>query len=131
MQNSSSSTPPSIKPQHRVAKKRAVRRRRIDLDCGCSIYVHLNCRNHGFTHRGTHHCSSSQEWRVYLGGTKSPLFQDIQRRGSAIHNDQDIHDRDQVQPQPEEGAASTQGLPELPSLDDIPDSFWDDIFGVV
>nr|ARM20156.1 transcriptional activator [Jacquemontia yellow vein virus] len=94
MQNSSSSTPPSIEPKHRIAKKRAVRRRRIDLDCGCSIYISINCRNHGFTHRGTHHCSSGKEWRVYLEGTKSPLFQDIQPRGPAIHSDKDIHSPD-------------------------------------
>ncbi|AAR95969.1 TrAP [Tomato mosaic leaf curl virus] len=130
MQNSSSSTPPSIKPQHRRAKRAraTIRRRRLDLDCGCSVYVHINCRNHGFTHRGTHHCSSSNEWRFYLGGSKSPLFQDNPSGGPSIHNDQNLHHPNPVQLQPEEGVESTQGLPEFPNLDDISSSFWDDIF---
>nr|QLB45385.1 transactivator protein [Tomato golden mottle virus] len=131
MQNSSSSTPPSIKPKHRIAKRKGIRRKRIDLDCGCSIYVHINCANNGFTHRGTHHCSSSREWRFYLGCSKSPIFQDIQRGGSHIHEHQDIPRADQVQPQREESFGSTQGIPKFPSLDDIPDGFWDDLFNSV
>nr|QHA25087.1 transcriptional activator protein [Soybean blistering mosaic virus] len=128
MLNSSSSTPPSIKARHRAAKQRAVRRRRIDLNCGCSIYIHIDCRNHGFTHRGTHHCASSREWRLYLGDIKSPLFQDNQRGGSTIHQHQDIPPPDTVQPQHEERVGSPQGISEFPNLDDITDSFWDDIF---
>nr|AGH29631.1 transactivating protein [Tomato chlorotic mottle virus]AGH29636.1 transactivating protein [Tomato chlorotic mottle virus] len=128
MHNSSSSTPPSIKVQHRAAKKRAVRRRRIDLQCGCSIFVHIDCAGHGFTHRGTHHCTSGREWRVYLGNIKSPLFQDVQRRGHTIHEDQSLPCPNTVQPQPEESTGSPQGLSQLPNLDDIPESFWDDIF---
>ncbi|AFZ40231.1 TrAP [Tomato mottle wrinkle virus] len=128
MLNSSSSTPPSIKPRHRAAKQRAIRRKRIDLDCGCSIYIHLNCRNNGFTHRGTHHCASSREWRLYLGDCKSPLFQDNQRRGPPIHNDKDLSSADTFQPQTAESVGSPQGISKFPSLDDIPESFWDDIF---
>ncbi|AAR95976.1 TrAP [Tomato yellow margin leaf curl virus] len=127
MQNSSSSTPPSIKPTHRLAKRRP-RRKRIDLSCGCTIYVHLLCSNYGFTHRGNHHCSSGTEWRFYLGGAESPLFQDSTSGGPSVHNDQSVPHPNQVQPQPEEGIDSTQGLSELPSLDDISSSFWDDIF---
>nr|AGH29646.1 transactivating protein [Tomato chlorotic mottle virus] len=128
MHNSSSSTPPSIKVQHRAAKKRAIRRRRIDLQCGCSIFVHIDGAGHGFTHRGTHHCTSGREWRVYLGNIKSPLFQDVQRRGHTIHEDQSLPRPNTVQPQPEESTGSPQGLSQLPNLDDIPESFWDDIF---
>nr|AFX60762.1 TRAP [Macroptilium yellow spot virus] len=128
MRNSSSSTPPSIKVQHRAAKRRAIRRRRIDIDCGCSIYVHINCRGHGFTHRGTHHCTSGREWRLYLGDIKSPLFQNQPPGGSTIHDNQDIPRPDQVQPQPQESIGSPQGISQFPSLDDIPESFWDDIF---
>nr|QNG62339.1 Trap [Tomato chlorotic mottle virus] len=128
MHNSSSSTPPSIKVQHRAAKRRAIRRRRIDLQCGCSIFVHIDCAGHGFTHRGTHHCTSGREWRVYLGNIKSPLFQDVQRRGHIIHEDQSLPRTNTVQPQPEESTGSPQGLSQLPNLDDIPESFWDDIF---
>ncbi|QCG75875.1 transcriptional activator protein [Tomato twisted leaf virus] len=128
MLNSSSSTPPSIKAQHRIAKKRALRRRRIDLNCGCSIFMHINCSNNGFTHRGEHHCASGREFRFYLGGSKSPLFQDSTSRGSNSHVAQDLPHPDPVQPQPQEGVESSQSFPELPSLDDISSSFWDDIF---
>ncbi|AFD54478.1 transactivating protein [Centrosema yellow spot virus] len=136
MRNSSSSTPPSIKPQHRAAKRRATRRRRIDLDCGCTVYIHINCRNsisslsinHGFTHRGTHHCASGREWRVYLGDNKSPLFQDNQGRRPHIHQHQSLPHPDTVQPQPAESVGSPQGIPQFPSLDDFTDSFWDDLF---
>ncbi|AFQ93628.1 transactivator protein [Bean white chlorosis mosaic virus] len=128
MRSSSPSTPPSIKKKHREAKKRSVRRRRIDLECGCSIYFHIGCTGHGFTHRGTHHCTSGGEWRVYLGDRKSPLFQTIQGRGPTLHEHQDIQRANTVQPQPQESIGSPQSLPELPSLDDIPDSFWVDLF---
>ncbi|ACD93153.1 trans-activating protein [Tomato leaf distortion virus] len=128
MLNSSSSTPPSIKQQHRIAKKRAIRRRRIDIECGCSIYVHINCIGHGFTHRGTHHCTSGREWRLYLGDNKSPVFQDAPSRRHPVHKDQSVSHPDTVQPQPQESVGSPQGIPELPSLDDIDESFWDDLF---
>ncbi|ALK03443.1 transactivator protein [Whitefly-associated begomovirus 2] len=128
MRSSSQSTPPSIKREHKKAKKRAVRRRRIDLECGCSIYFHIGCTGHGFTHRGTHHCTSGREWRVYLGDRKSPLFQDVPSRGTAVHQDQNIQRPDTIQPQPEESIGSPQGVPELPSLDDFTDSFWVDLF---
>nr|QWB14697.1 trans-activating protein [Sida yellow blotch virus]QWB14702.1 trans-activating protein [Sida yellow blotch virus]QWB14707.1 trans-activating protein [Sida yellow blotch virus] len=128
MLNSSSSTPPSIKRRHRIAKRRAPRRRRIDIDCGCSIYVHINCSNHGFTHRGTHHCASGREWRLYLGDNKSPLFQDIPSRGPVVHQDQGVPHTDTIQPQPQESIGSPQGIPQLPSLDDFSDSFWNDLF---
>nr|ADK55019.1 transactivator protein [Cleome golden mosaic virus] len=128
MRGSSSSNLPSIKVQHRVAKRRAIRRRRIDLNCGCTIYIHLNCANYGFTHRGTHHCASSGEWRVYMGDNKSPVFQDIRRGGDPVQNDEGLPRPDPVQPQPEESVGSPQGVPQLPSLDSIGDSFWADLF---
>ncbi|AOT83404.1 trans-activating protein [Sida chlorotic vein virus] len=133
MLNSSSSTPPSIKQQHRIAKKRqaktrAIRRRRIDIECGCSIYVHINCTGHGFTHRGEHHCTSGGEWRLYLGNNKSPVFQDIQGRRPPVHKDPSVSHPNTVQLQPAESVASPQGLFEFPSLDDIDDSFWEDLF---
>nr|AAK50361.1 TrAP [Tomato severe rugose virus] len=128
MRNSSSLTPPSIKVQHRAAKKRGIRRRRIDIECGCSIYVHIGCRGHGFTHRGTHHCTSGREWRLYLGDIKSPLFQDKQSGGSNVHHEQSLPRPNTVQPQPEESIASPQELHQLPDMDDFTDSFWDDIF---
>nr|AEW22962.1 transcriptional activator protein [Tomato leaf curl Sinaloa virus] len=128
MQLSSPSNPPSIKRAHRQAKKRSIRRRRIDLECGCTIYLHIDCTGHGFTHRGAHHCTSSREWRLYLGDRKSPLFQDVPRRGHSVHEDQGIPCTDTVQPQPEESVASPQSIPELPNLDDIDNSFWVELF---
>ncbi|AEF12622.1 transcription activator [Chenopodium leaf curl virus] len=127
MRSSSPSHPPSIKIAHKIAKKRGIRRRRIDLDCGCSIYVHIGCSGHGFTHRGTHHCSSSGEWRFYMGDRKSPLFQDRQGGGTGVHVQQSVPHPDQGKPQPAESVGSPQGLLNLPSLDDFSDSFWDDV----
>ncbi|ABC74552.1 transactivation protein [Rhynchosia golden mosaic virus] len=121
------SSPLSIKAQHRYAK-RQTRRKRIDLQCGCSIYVHINCANHGFTHRGTHHCASSNEWRFYLGGSKSPIFQDNQSGGPITHAQQGLPHSNQSQPQPTESVGSPQSLLQFPSLDDIDDSFWADLF---
>ncbi|AFQ93623.1 transactivator protein [Bean chlorosis virus] len=128
MLNSSSSTPPSIKQKHRIAKKRAIRRRRIDLGCGCTIYFHIGCTGYGFTHRGEHQCTSGREWRVYLGDRKSPLFQDIPSRGPVVYDNQSLPRTNTVQPQPQESIGSPQSLPELPSLDDIDESFWNDLF---
>ncbi|UFT26613.1 transactivator protein [Rhynchosia mottle virus] len=121
------SSPPSIKPRHSYAK-RQTRRKRIDLNCGCSIYVHINCANHGFTHRGTHHCCSSKEWRFYLGGSKSPIFQDNQSGAAHVHTNHGVPHSDTLQPQPAESVGSPQSLSKFPSLDDIDDSFWADIF---
>ncbi|ABV53457.1 transcription activator protein [Macroptilium yellow mosaic virus] len=128
MRYSSPSQPPSIKAQHRLAKRRAIRRRRLDLNCGCSIFLHINCHDHGFTHRGEHHCASGREFRFYLGGSKSPLFQDHHGGGSTIHSNKDLPHTSQSQPQRAESVGSPQSLLQLPSLDDINDSFWDDIF---
>ncbi|ABF67533.1 transactivator protein TrAP [Sida mosaic Sinaloa virus] len=128
MQSSSPSHPPSIKTAHRQAKRRAIRRRRIDLECGCPIYFHIGCIGHGFTHRGIRHCTSGREWRVYLGDRKSPLFQDVPCRRANTYEEQGVPRTDTIQPQPEESVGSPQSLPELPSLDDIDDSFWVDLF---
>nr|CDR32842.1 Transcriptional Activator Protein [Catharanthus yellow mosaic virus]CRL92714.1 Transcriptional activator protein [Cathranthus yellow vein mosaic virus] len=95
-----------IKVRHRAAKRRAIRRKRVDLNCGCSYYVHINCHNHGFTHRGIHHCSSSREWRVYLGDSKSPLFQDNRTPQQATQHEPRHHQHQgpvQSQPQEETG----------------------------
>nr|ABJ52837.1 transcriptional activator protein [Tomato leaf curl Dharwad virus] len=121
MQNSSPSTSHytqvPIKVQHKIAKKRSIRRKRIDLPCGCSYYLHINCHIHGFTHRGTHHCSSSDEWRVYLQGSKSPLFQDHKAPQAPVQLQPRHHSSpDTVQSQPEESIGDTQMLPGLHSF---------------
>ncbi|BAD23955.1 transcriptional trans-activator protein [Honeysuckle yellow vein virus] len=114
------STQVPIKVQHRLGKKRAPRRRRIDLNCGCSIYVALGCANNGFTHRGHHHCSSGMEWRVYLDSAKSPIFQNHEPRSTAIqHGPGHNNDTDPIQPQPEVSTGSTQVLPDLQALDSL------------
>nr|AKH66018.1 TrAP [Mesta yellow vein mosaic virus] len=119
-----------IKVQHREAKKRN-RRRRVDLECGCSYYLSINCFNHGFTHRETHHCSSSMEWRLYLGSTKSPLFQDPKPRGVSLL-EQHGHNKDQdpIQLQPSESSGSAQVFSDLPGLDDLTPSDWSFLKGI-
>nr|AGZ95036.1 transcriptional activator protein [Tomato leaf curl Sudan virus] len=129
MQHSSPSTSRCsqipIKVQHKLAKKKPVRRRRVDLDCGCSYYIHINCINHGFTHRGTHHCSSSKEWRFYLGDKQSPLFQDHQPRQQAIQHEQRRNfDTNPIQSQHQEGVGDSQMFSQLPNLDELTASDW-------
>nr|ADO41093.1 transcription activator protein [Cotton leaf curl Burewala virus]AEY75692.1 transcription activator protein [Cotton leaf curl Burewala virus] len=119
-----------IKVQHREAKRRN-RRRIVDLELGCSLYLSINCHNHGFTHRGTHHCSSSREWRIYLGSSKSPLFQDHQPRQPSIHDEYGYtHDQDPVQSQPEESVGDTQMFHSFPNLDDLTASDWSFLKGL-
>nr|AXE43634.1 TrAP protein [Croton yellow vein mosaic virus] len=83
------STQVPIKVQHKIAKK-GIRRRRVDLPCGCSYFISIACHNHGFTHRGTHHCRSSREWRVYLGDSKSPYFKITQHHNRPFLMKEDI-----------------------------------------
>nr|ALU33562.1 AC2 [Tobacco leaf curl Thailand virus] len=118
------STQVPIKVKHRLAKK-GNRRRRVDLPCGCSYFIALACHDHGFTHRGTHHCSSSREWRVYLGDSKSPLFQDNRPPEPSISNEGRYHHvTNTVQLQPEESSGSAQVFSSLPNLDDFTASDW-------
>ncbi|ADU02159.1 transcription activator protein [Rhynchosia yellow mosaic India virus] len=118
-------SPPSIKAQHRCAKKKAIRRKRIDLKCGCSYYMHINCANHGFTHRGEHHCNSSTEWRIYLGDKKSPIFQDPRASQETVQQQQRHFDcPDQIQPQLKEGTGDSQMFFDLQNLDDLTASDW-------
>nr|ALB25923.1 transcription activator [Okra enation leaf curl virus] len=134
MRSSSSSkehcTQVPIKVQHREAK-RAHRRKRVDLECGCSYYLSINCFNHGFSHRGTHHCSSYKEWRLYLGGSKSPLFQDPQPRRPSIH-DEHGHNKNQdpIQLQPSENSGSAQIISNLRGRDDLTPSDWSFLMGI-
>nr|AWQ13245.1 transcriptional activator protein [Tomato leaf curl Kerala virus] len=119
-----------IKVQHRLAKK-GTRRRRVDLPCGCSYFIALACHNHGFTHRGTHHCSSSREWRVYLGDSKSPIIQDNRSPQPPIPDEPRHHHRPStVQSQPEESVGDTQMFPSLPNLDDLTASDWSFLKGI-
>nr|ACA61013.1 C2 protein [Tomato leaf curl Philippines virus]ACA61019.1 C2 protein [Tomato leaf curl Philippines virus] len=127
MQNSSPSrghsTQVPIKVQHKIAKRRPIRRRRIDLPCGCSYYLGINCASYGFSHRGTHHCSSGREWRIYLDDNKSPLFQDIPTRQDAVLEKPRYHNStDTVQPQPEESVGNTSMFSDLQNLDSFTSS---------
>ncbi|ASL70130.1 transcriptional activator protein [Emilia yellow vein Thailand virus] len=117
------STQVPIKVQHQIAKKKAVRRRRVDLPCGCSYFIAINCASYGFTHRGTHHCSSSREWRVYLGDNKSPIFQDNPTPGKTI-SEEPRHNNgsDPVQLQPEESFGDTSMFSNLPNMDSFTSS---------
>nr|QDG02843.1 transcription activator protein [Pepper yellow vein Mali virus] len=129
MQPSSPSTGHStqipIKVLHRRAKTKAIRRKRIDLDCGCSYYLHIDCINHGFTHRGTHHCSSSKEWRFYMGDKQSPLFHDNKPRHQTVqHEPRHPHTPNTIQSQPQEGTGDSQMFSQLQGLDDLTASDW-------
>ncbi|ABG26050.1 TrAP protein [Erectites yellow mosaic virus] len=116
------STQVPIKVRHRIAKK-TTRRRRVDLPCGCSFFVALKCHNHGFTHRGTHHCSSRREWRIYLDGQQSPVFQNNTTPREAIHDEtRRNHSAGPVQLQPEESVGDTQMFSNLPNLDSFTSS---------
>nr|UOL66043.1 transcriptional activator protein [Squash leaf curl China virus] len=129
MQSSSQSKNHSIpvaKESLPQKKKKNVRRRRIDLPCGCSYYMSINCHDHGFTHRGVHHCGSSREWRVYLGSSKSPIFQNNETRHQALsrgtrHNQSAYN----VQPQPAESTGTSQMCSNVPNLDGLTPSDWD------
>nr|ANI24969.1 AC2 [Tomato leaf curl Karnataka virus]WOB20126.1 transcriptions activator [Tomato leaf curl Karnataka virus] len=124
------STQVPIKVKHRLAKK-GTRRRRVDLPCGCSYFIALACHDHGSTHRRTHHCSSSREWRVYLGDSKSPIFQDNRASQPAIPDEPRHHHRPStVQSQPEESVGDTQMFPSLPNLDDLTASDWSFLKGI-
>nr|ALO02844.1 AC2 [Soybean chlorotic blotch virus] len=130
----SHSTQVPIKVRHRQAKKRQIRRRRVDLRCGCSYFVSINCANHGFTHRGTHHCSSSREWRLYLGGPKSSALQSDRASheysGVAIQHNQASS---AVQPQPPESIRTPQvldNLDDINAIDPLYQSDWDFLEGL-
>ncbi|ABI35961.1 transcriptional activation protein [Okra yellow crinkle virus] len=129
--SASHSTQLPIKVQHRIAKKKVVRRRRIDLKCGCSYYLHINCANHGFSHRGTHHCSSDNEWRFYLGDTKSPIFQDHKTPNTPVQPAVSYNRcPNPVQPQPSEGIGDSQVFSQLQGLDDLTASDWSFLKGI-
>ncbi|QBO66574.1 transcriptional activator protein [Papaya yellow leaf curl virus] len=124
------STQVPIKVQHRLAKK-GIRRRRVDLDCGCSYFIALRCHNYGFTHRGTHHCSSGNEWRVYLGNSKSPVFQDNRAPQPTSPHEQRHHNHTStVQSQPEESVGDSQMFHSFPNLDDLTASDWSFLKGL-
>ncbi|ACZ74636.1 transcriptional activator protein [African cassava mosaic virus-cotton] len=107
------------------------RRRRVDLVCGCSYYLHINCSNHGFTHRGTHHCSSSNEWRVYLGNKQSPVFHNNQAPTTTIPAEPGHHNSPgSIQSQPAEGAGDSQMFSQLQDLDDLTASDWSFLKGL-
>nr|AMP46469.1 transcription activator protein [Deinbollia mosaic virus] len=111
--------------RRRGPKKKTIRRRRIDLNCGCSYYLHINCTNHGFTHRGYHHCSSGTEWRFYLADNKSPTFQDNRPHVQTLQQ-QPRHNitPNPIQPQPQEGIGDSQMFSQLQNLDEITDEDW-------
>ncbi|AIJ03557.1 transcription activator protein [Coccinia mosaic Tamil Nadu virus] len=105
--------------------KRSIRRRRIDLKCGCTYYYTIACHDHGFTHRGVHYCGSSREWRVYLDGAKSPLFQNNRPRSPALSDAPRRHQTgDTIQPQHQEGTSDSQVFSNLPDLDGFTTADW-------
>nr|AHF50192.1 transcription activator protein [Tomato leaf curl Liwa virus] len=124
------STQVPIKVQHRLAKK-GTRRRLVDLDCGCSYFIALRCHGYGFTHRGTHHCSSAENGVFILGYNKSHVFQDNRAPQQAIpEKPRHHHSADTVQSQPEESVGDAQMFSNLPNLDDLTASDWSFLQGI-
>nr|UYS88275.1 transcription activator protein [Pedilanthus leaf curl virus] len=118
------------KVQHRLAKK-GTRGRSVDFRGWGSYFKALACHDHGFTHRGTHHCSSSTEWRAYLGDSKSLLFQVTGPPHQAIPQEpRHHHCPDTVQSQPEESVGDTQMFHSIPNLDDLTASDWSFLKGL-
>ncbi|CAP78912.1 AC2 protein [Ageratum yellow vein virus - [G129]] len=78
MQNSSPSTAHCtqvpIKVQHRIAKRKPIRRRRVDLTCGCSYYFGIDCANHGFSHRGNYSLQLNARVACIPGRSKIPYI---------------------------------------------------------
>ncbi|KAL6994243.1 hypothetical protein U1Q18_012350 [Sarracenia purpurea var. burkii] len=112
------SPPKNQKQLHQRAKKRSIRRRRIDLFCGCTIYVRINCANDGFTHRGDTHAIANAHWRVILGIEKPSLHQANRERYGQPVESSSPHDNN-VQPQPPQRTQSPQGSIPFPDLDNI------------
>nr|AYW01577.1 transcriptional activator protein [Tomato leaf curl New Delhi virus] len=129
MQSSSNSKNHSIpvaKTSLRQKKNKSIRRRRVDLQCGCTYYISINCHDHGFTHRGVHHCGSSREWRIYLENSKSPVFQNFETRQQALPNTaRHNQDSNTVQPQSAESPGASQVFSNFPNLDGLTPSDWD------
>ncbi|CAC85508.1 AC2 protein [Tomato yellow leaf curl China virus-Tb[Y10]] len=120
--SNSHSTQVPIKVKHRIAKK-TTRRRRVDLPCGCSYFIAIGCRDNGFTHRGTTHCSSFREWRLYLDGQKSPIFQDNQTPKETVPEEPRRNNiTNPIQLQPEESVGDTQMFSSLQNLDSFTSS---------
>nr|AEF38358.1 AC2 [Tomato leaf curl New Delhi virus] len=107
-------------------KKKSIPKRRVDLPCGCTYYISINCHDHGFTHRGVHHCGTSREWRIYLGNSKSPVSQTFEARQQALPNTARHHqDSNTIQPQPAESPGTSQVFSNFQNLDGLTPSDWD------
>nr|UFP62830.1 AC2 [African cassava mosaic virus] len=122
-QNHSTQVP--IKVHHRQSKKGAFRRRKVDLVCGCPYYLYINCPNHGFTHRGTHHCASSKKGRLHLGNKHPQIFFNHKAPTTTFLDEPGHHKcPGSIQSQPEEGAGDSQMFSQLQDLDDLTASDW-------
>ncbi|ACG69443.1 AC2 [Jatropha leaf curl virus] len=96
------------------------------LEVRMFIFSLANCANHGFTHRGTHHCSSFQQWRLYLDGPKSSVLPRHQSHEQTLQPGPGHHTPpNTIQSQSQASTTDTQVLPELQSLDSFTDSDWD------
>nr|AFB81502.1 transcription activator protein [Cotton leaf curl Rajasthan virus] len=119
-----------IKVQHREAKRRN-RRRRVDFECGCSYYLFINRHTHGFTHRGANPCSPSREPRIYLEGSKSPLFPNHQPRQPSFHEEWDnTHNQGPVSTQHSGNSGTAQVFLNPSNLDDLKPPDWSFLKGI-
>nr|BAS69603.1 transcriptional enhancer protein [Jatropha leaf curl virus] len=96
------------------------------LEVRLFIFSVDNCANHGFTHRGTHHCSSFEQWRLYLDRPKSSVLPTPQSHEQALPPRTGHHTPpNTIQLQSQASTTDTQVLPELQSWDSFRDSDWD------
>nr|AEG42038.1 transcriptional activator protein [Cotton leaf curl Multan virus] len=119
-----------IKVQHREAKRRN-RRRRVDLECGCSYYLSINCHNHGFTHREPITAAQAGNG-AYIWEVPNPLyFKIISHSSPSIHDKYGhTHDPNPIQLQHSESSGTAQVFSNLPNLDDLTPSDWSFLKGI-
>nr|ATO88002.1 AC2 [Tomato leaf curl New Delhi virus] len=55
-------------------RKKSIRRRRVDLPCGCTYYISINCHDDGFTHRGSTSLRIEQRVAYIPGKFKIPCI---------------------------------------------------------
>ncbi|UGC41927.1 transcriptional activator protein [Fraxinus symptomless virus] len=135
MQNSSSPTPPSIGAKHHRCKRKkrlVIKPRRLELPCGCIIHQTIECRNHGFQHRGATHMAATTSRRIHLG-TEQPVLDSSPTLWTDDESTVPPHVQrgTEVQLQPQNEIGNKESVVDYPHLDDIKTDVDDDKRGDV
>nr|QEY87973.1 transcriptional activator [Tomato leaf curl Palampur virus] len=116
---------PVAKTSRPKKKKKNIRRRRVDLQCGCSYYISITCHDHGFGPREIHPCGPSKGWREFLDRSNSPVFHHFETPQETLpHQPRHYNSPNTVQPQPEESTGASQVFSNIPDLDGLTPSDW-------